>query len=292
MGFDTYIHGVDISRYQTGPNDFGVLRRAGYDFAIQRWGVGTYRDPTRVANIAAIAAAGLIPGAYLVPGEHTGSGAEQAARFVTEVRAAFPTLPLLWVLDAEHSTAYGDPTAQQCADFCAEIRRRTGRVTLAYIPKWWMDGQGWTRDKVAAVAANALWWQSRYKSVPAFASPTDAGGYAGWPLRLWQWTSTGPAPGIPGNCDKDVFYGTRAELAAWAGASTPTPTTPEEADMQPPWIVHPVESSSYFLWRDDVLIYLATTEDINAAQAAGAKHWSISSAQWAVLTSQYEVVGD
>jgi GH25 family lysozyme M1 (1,4-beta-N-acetylmuramidase) len=219
-----YVRGVDLSRYQSGRNDFGALHRGGYVFAVQRWGVGNYRDPTRVGNLRAIAAAGLVPGVYHVPGEHTGSGTAQARRLVDEVRGSLGDRPMLYALDAETSPAWGDPTAGQCAEFCAEVRRLTGHRVLGYVPRWWMQAQGWTRSQVAAVAANAVWWQSQYRDAPDLSRPPVAD-YLGWPLKLWQWSATGPAPGIPGNCDKNVFYGSLDELRRMAGGDS------QEEDM-------------------------------------------------------------
>jgi lysozyme len=232
MTFATYIHGIDLSKWQEGPNDFRALRNGGYDFAVTRWGVGTYRDPTRISNLRAIADAGIIPGAYFVPGEKQGSGITQADQFINEVRHSFPSLPILWTMDAETSQSYGNPTAQQCADFCARIRARTGCMVMGYVPKWWMNQQGWTTAQVQAVAANALWWQSRYTSSPNFASPPDAAGYRGWELAFWQHSSTGQAPGIPGNCDLDVFYGTRAQLAALTGSTEDEEVLTDEQEAQ------------------------------------------------------------
>jgi len=220
-----YIRGIDLSRYQAGPNDFGALRRAGYQFAVQRWGVGTYRDPTRVTNIDAIINAGLIPGAYLVPGRNTGSGMEQARRFIAEVRQAFgPNEPMLFTLDGEHSVAWGDPTAQQCIDFAATLHADTGRMALGYVPRWWMQQQGWTTAQVEAISRHAVWWASQYPARPALDTPPAP--YKGWVPKLWQWTSSGEVPGIPGRVDLNVFYGTRDELLALAAnpSTLPAPT--------------------------------------------------------------------
>jgi GH25 family lysozyme M1 (1,4-beta-N-acetylmuramidase) len=228
-----FCHGIDLSKYQ-GTVDFAAVRRDGKDFAAQRWGVGNYRDPSRVSNLKAIAAAGLIPGAYFVPGENTGSGTQQARQFVEEVRSFFPAGPMLFTLDAEHSDSWGDPTARQCAEFCAEVRRLTGRMVLGYVPRWWMQAQGWTADQVADVARNALWWQSQYRENADLSSPPVTS-FLGWPLKLWQYSSSGRVSGVAGEVDLDVFYGTRDELLALAGgkgAVTPTDVSEEDDEMK------------------------------------------------------------
>lgn len=250
MSFDTYVRLIDLSRYQEGPNDFAKLIQGGYAGAVTRWGVGTYRDPTRVTNLERTIAAGGVPGTYLVPGANTGSGTEQAERFVAEVRAEFGNHPMLYVGDIEHSNSFGDPSAALTAAFFAAGHRLTGRQMGGYIPKWYMDGHGWTAAQVAAIAPHAWWWQSRYRTSPDLTNPPDGAGYKGWPLRAWQWTSSGPAPGIPGDVDKNVYYGTLAQLRAAAGYAAPTtpppPTPPQpEDDMQmlvkysdqAPWLI-------------------------------------------------------
>lgn len=235
----TFTRGIDTSSHQEGPNNFTAVRQAGYDWAVQRWGVGTYRDPARQRHIEAIIQAGLIPGAYFVPGEHTGSGTEQAQRFLDELRRAFGNHIMLLVMDAEHSNSFGDPTATQCADFVTTLHREgEGRQPLGYVPRWWMQKEGWTFSQVEAVAKHALWWQSQYPISPNPGVPPTAG-YLGWPLRAWQYSDHGSVPGIPGAVDLDVFYGTRAQLASLATPkstlpaypTTPTPPIKEVADM-------------------------------------------------------------
>jgi len=89
-------------------------------------------------------------------------------------------------------------------------------------------------------------------------------------------------------------------IYAWKTAGFPRPTVappppkptpqPDEDIMPKPWIVHPISSQSYFLWRDDVLIYLPTTPDITSAEAAGAPVWHVSDALWATLSSRNVIV--
>jgi lysozyme len=264
-----YIRGIDLSRWQEGPNNFRALRAGGFEFAVQRWGVGTYRDPVRKPNLEAIIAAGLIPGTYFVPGEHTGSGAQQAGQFLAEVRQAFGDHPMLLVLDAEHSNSFGDPSARQCIDFVATIHAEADRMALGYVPRWWMNGRGWTKSDAQAIRRHAIWWQSAYPATVVLGLPPVA--FLGWEARLWQWTSSGHPPGIPGSVDLNVFYGSRDDLLALTRppvARPPVPSVPAVPDAKRGKMLFLIKTQSRNeWWLTDWLTkrHMASREDANVA---------------------------
>jgi hypothetical protein len=76
-------------------------------------------------------------------------------------------------------------------------------MALGYVPRWWMNGRGWTKSDAQAIRRHAIWWQSAYPATVVLGLPPVA--FLGWEARLWQWTSSGHPPGIPGSVDLNVF---------------------------------------------------------------------------------------
>jgi len=270
------LSGIDVSHHQ-GSIDWAQVAGSGRTWAFAKATEGvSLRDPRFAQNWAGMARVGLIRGAYhfLSP---TSDPAAQARAFVNVTGNPNGSL---CALDVETTASGGHPTSAQAHAFTAEFRRLTGgHPLLVYTGRWyWRDI---LKDPHGADIGPL--WHSAYSGSPGAL-------YGGWDrFTMWQYTSSGICPGVAGHCDLNHFFGDRAALLALTGTVAPPPSPEEEADM-PLWIVHPIESSSYFLWRDDLLIYLSTTPDIQAAEVAGAKHWPVSADQWAVLTGKYEVV--
>jgi hypothetical protein len=97
--------------------------------------------------------------------------------------------------------------------FCRAVHDLTGRWPLAYVPAWWLARQmdEWTLPETP-------WWPSRYVPEPwtpealeAIRPPLHPGFGVMGP---WQFTSSGAVAGVPPPVDRNVFFGTEAELGA------------------------------------------------------------------------------
>ena len=170
-------------------------------------------------NAGLVRSAGLVLGAYHFLLDHH-PGAAQAHYFVEEVNKAGGFAGCVPIVDIEREADGTTPGSAQLRDFVAEFRRLVpGREMLIYTGRWYWVG---ILNNPAGADLGRL-WHSEYDGI----TPIDAdvaGGpelqvYGGWTDALvWQHTSSGTVPGVNGNCDRNIFYGTRDELLALAGA--------------------------------------------------------------------------
>lgn len=191
------LEGIDVSRWQ-GAIDWARVAAAGIRFAFIKASEGSgWRDPRYAANAAGAAAAGVLFGPY----HYAKNGIDpdaQAAHFAAVAGDSY-TLPP--VLDFEDS---GPVDAGAMRRLCEAVTARMGRPII-YTAAWW-----WNRARLGGAqpwAAAYPLWAADYAG--AIAVPTD------WPTwTIHQYTSTGRVDGVAGNCDRNHFPGTVAELAA------------------------------------------------------------------------------
>lgn len=223
----TFLLGVDVSHFQ-GHVDWNAARRAGVDFAFAKATQGTsFRDSEFQANITGMRNADVVPGAY-----HfltSGSSAAQADWFCQNAPA-----DVIHALDVEakildvatwvvrYRTHYPDKT----------LLIYTGRDLWAQAVGAGHDGSAFGPLWVAGYVAN------RYLGGGSLATVAELVGtrrgscpFGGWEQPTFlQFTDKAQVPGIGGNVDGDLFYGTRAQLLALT-ASTPR-KDPDVAEAQ------------------------------------------------------------
>lgn len=192
-----------------------------------------WADPVYQARRQMAADAGLYWGAYHF-GTRMHPGAEQAQFFLQVTQ---PTPGTLLVLDLElNERAPGNSmTLSQAEDFVRTIEAATGRLPLLYVQPKWADGEVVARSGQSlqgaiqpgmALAACDL-WLADYRQEPEL--PTA---WTGKSWRFWQYAGDGGAGGqgpfgplsraVPGidHCDRNVFNGDEAMLAAYWGGQT------------------------------------------------------------------------
>ncbi len=91
-------------------------------------------------------------------------------------------------------------------EWCEHCERLTGRAPIIYTYFSFIHTQ--LKDYVGALTRYPL-WLADYRGAPPEQSPGDI---PGWPWLFWQFTGTGTVRGIGGDCDRNVFRGTRAQL--------------------------------------------------------------------------------
>ena len=195
---------VDVSHFQTNI-DFPSVKQAGILAMIHKATQGTtYGDPSYAVNRIAANKVGLLWGAY-----HFGTAQDVPTQVNHFLHAAAADANTLLVLDWEENTiaSQGTMSLDQAKQFVQMVQAKTGRFPVLYGGSLIKQSVGTNGD---AVLSQCPLWLAQYTSAPSLPS--------GWPkYAIWQYTDgiNGPQPhsvnGI-GNCDRDVFAGSEAEL--------------------------------------------------------------------------------
>jgi lysozyme len=229
------IRGADVSKYQ-GVINFDQLRPA-IDFIIIRstYGVG-YKDAQFDRNWREAKRVGLPRAAYHYCYPNLGtSPIAEAAWFVSQV----PLEPGdCLVLDFEVSLA--NPAAW-CLAFLKEVEARVGFKPFFYTYYARVLQYDWT---AVVNNNNGLWMAQYHNNVPADSLKIGPSAPKWWKfIAMWQYTSRGSLPGIVGNVDLNLFYGT-VDIFKKYGKPAPAPApipvpVPEPTPIPPPPIPEP-----------------------------------------------------
>lgn len=204
------VAGFDVSRYNANV-DWRGLAASGHRFVYVKATEGTsHTSPTHAAQRTAARAAGLYQGAYHYARPAASDGATQARFFTAHGGAWSPdgrTVP--GALDLEQSTAgarcHGLTVAAMrlwVRDFVATYADLNARAPVVYVKaEVWRECLGDARD-----AGGADLWLFDHDGDPA---PLPAA----WTRpTLWQ-------RGVEAGLDRNVFFGSEADLARWASGS-------------------------------------------------------------------------
>jgi lysozyme len=200
------VQGIDISKYQ-GIVDWDRVRDAGVRFAYLKVSEGgDHVDPNFYVNWEGAARAGLPRGAYHFV-YWCRLAAEQAVWFTQAVPQDRTQLPP--VLDLEwNSNSPTCPKKIARDDALEKIRlllnimeQHTGKKPIIYTDITFY------RDILEGEFPDYEFW---LRSVAA--EPRDR-----YDRRwvFWQYTATGRVPGVKGNVDRNVFYGSPNEWERW-----------------------------------------------------------------------------
>lgn len=207
----TVLQGLDVSEFN-GHINWTKVKGAGKAFAYARVSDGLNNpDAEFAANWAGMKAVGLPRGAYQYfrPGQ---DAVKQADLLIAAIGALGPG-DLSPVIDVE--TANGQSKANVVKGVAAWIQRvkaKTGRDPVIYAAAGFWD----TLPGTAQFASSKLWVANYGASCPTMPST-----WSKW--SVWQYSESGSVPGMSGDVDLDVFNGTLADLAVFAGGSAPAP---------------------------------------------------------------------
>jgi lysozyme len=218
---DYPIHGIDVSKFQ-GDIDWNAVAKSGVKFAwIKATEGGDRLDDRFQANWTGAKAAGVPHGAYHFV-YWCRPPMEEMANFEQNAPVEDDALPP--VLDVEAT-----PTSKTChkhltqdgaiADMkvmLEEMERHYGKRPVIYT----------TVDFYEAILSDGAFsnypiWVRSTKHHPAVKYGSRA-----W--AFWQYQSDGQTPGINGNVDRDVFYGTRKQWQAFLQEPKAGPPQPAE----------------------------------------------------------------
>lgn len=201
------VHGIDVAKYQ-GAIDWQRARRSGVSFAfIKATEGGDHLDEQFKKNWAAARRSGVLRGAYHFYYFCT-TAAKQARWFIRHVPREDRTLPPVLDVEWNHKspTCRKRPNARkvrsEMAIFLGRLARHYGKRPIIYAT-------------VDFFKENELWRIKGYefwlRSVADHPSVT----YPRQRWTFWQYTGTGIIPGIKGDTDINVFYGSRDQWKNW-----------------------------------------------------------------------------
>ncbi len=192
------IQGIDVARYQENV-DFARARSAGTHFVFMKATEGKdYIDPNFRVNWDRARDAGMPRGAYHFM-TWCSLASEQAAWFSQNVpydpSALPPVLDLEW---NNHSSCKVKPSKQDALEkirlMLDVMERHSGKLPIIY------TDMNFHRDILEGeYFPNAFWLRS------TAAEPHER--YNNRPWTFWQYTQTGVVPGVRGEVDRNVFYG-------------------------------------------------------------------------------------
>lgn len=189
---------IDLSHFNT-VTSFSEVKAGGVVGVIHKATQGTgWMDPTYASRKEQALAAGLWWGAY-----HFGTnedGTAQAQYFLSKVN---PGPNDLLALDFEENSG-SQMTIAQAEQFVTEVYNKTGRYPGFYSDALVGNMLG---SSVNPVLANCWFWRAEYSGSSPSVPPT-------WSIwTMWQYTSSGPANGVSGVCDRDTFNGSMEGLS-------------------------------------------------------------------------------
>jgi len=206
------MQGIDVSNHQ-GLINWPAVAKAGYSFTWAKVSEGSsYRDAFAARNLAGAQAVGLLAGGY-----HFARCASSTPEAQAELAASLAkgvSLPL--VLDLEQEGVPAAWSLAQRLDWAGRFLTRadalTGHRAALYTGAWFLAHQ---LGGGGALLSGRLLWLASY-GVTSLAGP--------W--QVWQYTSSGTVPGVPGRCDVSRTSLTRAQLAAYTGVKPPAAPRP------------------------------------------------------------------
>ena len=195
--FDRPVEGIDVSKYQ-GSIDWPQVKAAGYTFALIRLGYangdGTIvLDPYFDRNMRGAAAAGLDVGTYLYSYLDSDDHARLAAAKVLELVAEH-TLTMPVVLDYEHGAKYKDYGRPRNTAICNAFLRTI--AAGGYLPMYYSYTS----------FCNAYMNLAELEQYEGLWIANYTGKIGVDNAAIWQYSSSGRVPGIPGRCDLNRMY--------------------------------------------------------------------------------------
>lgn len=217
--------GIDISDYQSIINWTNV-KKSGIEFAWTKASEGVSATETSLStNIAHARNVGIPIGVYHYahPETHLGlAGADQEAAAFWSIAGKYITnggICLMPTLDVESDLSSASPAYTKATlsawvnQWCSNVTSRAASngvvikpIVYSYVSyaTTWLD----------ATVTNKTLWMAQYPGSPnpQTGNPSGTSPWASSAWQCWQYSSTGTVPGVPGNCDLDVFNGTLAGL--------------------------------------------------------------------------------
>jgi GH25 family lysozyme M1 (1,4-beta-N-acetylmuramidase) len=215
--------GIDVSVWQGTGINWTNVKNSGVTFAWVKASQGdTITDSTFAVNIVNARNAGVLVGAYHFA-DYTNNigtaGADAEAAYFWNVVKNYIKGGghyLMPVLDAERNPAGGGYTktslSQWINRWCQDIVNYAAASNVTVRPiiytgisyaNTWID---------SSVTQLPLWMANPSAQNPQTGAPAGTSPWSTW--NAWQYSWTGSVPGVPGDCDLDVYNGTYASFVS------------------------------------------------------------------------------
>lgn len=199
--YDTMV-GVDVSAWQK-EIDWDLVAEQGIDFAMIRVGNRGYTegglklDDYFVRNIEGALDAGLHVGVYFFSQAISEREAREEAKFVLEAVSGYDlTFPIVFdwePVSSDSARTYGlsaETLSAAAVAFCEEIE------DAGYLPMIYYNlHMAYLRYDLAAIDGYDV-WLAQYADLPEYY----------YDFQMWQYTSDGTVPGIPGAVDLNISF--------------------------------------------------------------------------------------
>lgn len=196
----TYRLGVDVSKYQ-GKIDWKKVKKAGYRFAFIRIGYRGYgngtmaSDPYALRNLRGAQRAGIDTGVYFFSQAVNPREAREEARFVlSKLKGIKLSMPV----------AYDPESILYAKARTDKVKKKTFTANTtaftSYIKKHGYKSCLYCNLKWEAYKLN----MSRLKNVDIWYADYEKKPQTPYRFNIWQYTSRGRVPGIPGNADLNI----------------------------------------------------------------------------------------
>ncbi len=139
-------------------------------------------------------------------GQPLGEAQNFARQWEIAQSIAGPLLPPVLDMEDEKEQLSNAELIDWTLEWCEHCERLTGRTPIIYTYFSFIHTQ--LKEYVGDLTRDPL-WLADYRGTP----PQDAPHHIpSWPWLFWQFTGEGTVRGIRGQCDRNVFRGTRAQL--------------------------------------------------------------------------------
>lgn len=214
-----YVDGIDVSQVQR-IDDAQRVYDAGFRFALVKVAEGlTYCDPRAAESLARLRDAGVLCGTYGFGRYSQGDPRAQARRAVDGCAAIgagteHVVRPVLDLESCPPGTAW--PALRAFAEAWIDEVRSTGALPVLYTMGSWLA-------PLSAADLDVPVWVAQYRSVTQAWAPSqiDADSFfsARPAVTIWQYSGDKGyrVPGIPVDCDRNLFRGSLDELRAFFG---------------------------------------------------------------------------
>ena len=192
--------GVDLSDWQGLDVDFNAIKSAGYNYVILRAGFARTEDKAFEGNYSRAKAAGLDVGVYLYSYANTKDGVlQEAAALKTWLKGKTLEYPVYFDLEdpETHGPMSSDDLTALALAFLDEMAADGWLVGL-YSCKSWLDYKMDTKK----ICAKYECWMAQYLSDGTYTMYDRYDEVYG----MWQYSSSGSVPGVPGRADMDVCF--------------------------------------------------------------------------------------
>jgi GH25 family lysozyme M1 (1,4-beta-N-acetylmuramidase) len=250
------LFGPDVSHHQ-GPVDWQQIgSHCAYAFCKATEG-STFRDSQMKVNRRGMNDARLVlRGLYHFARPGRNSAAAEADNFCDTVGSLEPGE--VAVLDLESTEINGPATGRWAREWMSIVERRLGTTPWLYSFSPFLQGMD-----TSGLQQYPLWIAKYGKNdgkVPATRPNVDR-----WAnFTVWQFTDKGRQPGVSGNCDLNLFEGTKQDLARLTGTGI------GEDEMAATIICRePDENTGLWLYAGGAKRHLDRPEEIHELRSVG-----------------------